>query len=450
MAVENLSTARVLVVDDKPEEAVPILTALGEIGVGCIYVKGDKEEELPEEPIEGIRLVFLDMRLDEAGDQKSVLSKTIGVLKRCVPETTMPLVVVCWTKHEEDVQVFRTMAIEDISGLKPGFIMGMPKPVEENPEEWRDLLQGIRNILDQYDAVGVIWQWERVLHAAATGTSQALAEVSARLVKDDPTALDWQEEMLKVCRELVRTDVGKTGSRNTATNALFRVMNELAMDRIQHSVLKNPVACADKLVPGRQSDLGLEPISILNQMILVEPVEKSDRTIKPGNIYAPLTSGSKKCLFEKLGVNLKELWDNIAHEKADDSVSPVLIEVSPLCDYAQNKRPVCTFIAGYLLPAGKTWEKMRGEHLYFFDPLILPKESEAKRIVVSKRYVYASALKQRDISNQSICRLRSNILVDLQARLAAYKSRPGIMALQHRGRGVSEDSSKGQYSQENS
>ena len=101
MGIEHLSTGRVLVVDDQPEEAVPILTALAEVGVGAVYVRGDKVEELPRQPIDGIRLVFLDMRLDEGGDQKSVLSKTLGVLQQCVPASPMPILVVCWTKHSE-------------------------------------------------------------------------------------------------------------------------------------------------------------------------------------------------------------------------------------------------------------------------------------------------------------------------------------------------------------
>ncbi len=220
MGLDNLSTSRVLVIDDKPEEAVPILTALGEIGVGCIYLKGDKEEELPKEPVRGTRIVFLDLRLDEGGNQKSVLSKTIGVLKRCVAEETMPLVVVCWTKHPEDIEVFKEMAMNDITGLKPGFIVGMPKPVKGNPEDWRGILKQIRKKLSPYDAIALVWQWERVVHAAATETSQRLADVSADLVRENnPSASEWQEGMLRLFRELVKAEVGKTGKKETATIA---------------------------------------------------------------------------------------------------------------------------------------------------------------------------------------------------------------------------------------
>lgn len=428
MNVEDLATARILVVDDKPEEAVPILTVLGEIGVGCVYVKGDKEEELPRDPVEGIRLVFLDLHLDEEGDQKSVLSKTVGVLKRCVAEKTMPLVVVCWTKHEKDVEAFREMAVTEISGLKPGFIVGMPKPAKGRPETWKIPLKEIRKTLERYDAIGLVWQWEKVLHDAATETSQALAGVSALLVASEKSEInDWQEGMLAVCRDLVRAEVGKTGSKKTVSNALFRMMNEMAIDRIHNSALKKPVSCAQKLVPEDKPTLDTEHISILNQMILVEPVQKGEKIIKPGNVYMPQGSSAKKCLFRKLGVDRVELYSNIDKGSPSKTHTPLLIEVSPSCDFAQNKRPICAFIAGYLLPAER---KMRREDLYSLGPLNIPGQNGAKRIYLSKRFVYASGLRQDDISNRPICRLRSNVLIDLQVKLAAYKSRPGIAALE--------------------
>lgn len=430
MSIENLSTSRVLVIDDVPEEAVPIMTALGEIGVGSIYVKGDKVEELPENPVRGIRLVFIDLRLDEGGDSKSVLSKTVNVLKRCVAEETMPLVVVCWTKHKEDIEPFKKMVINEIPGLKPGFIIGMPKPATGNPSSWKGILKRIRKELRPYDAIGIVWQWENVLHGAATETSQRLADVSADLPKEkNSSAGDWQEGMLRLCRELVKAEVGKTGHKGIATSALFRVMNQLAMDRIQYSVLKSPARCADKLVPKVESALGLRPTSILNQMILVEPVGGSDKSIKPGNIYQP---APRRCLFVKLDVNKDEVWKTIANKEGNNGAPPVLIEISPGCDYVQDKRPVCTFIAGYVLPADKSWEKRKAEHIYALGPLVLPGQTDPKKIVISKRHLYAKALLERNISNNPICRLRSNVLVDLQVKLAAYKSRPGIISLEYR------------------
>lgn len=232
MAVRNLNTARVLLVDDTPAEAIPILIALGNIGVGCVYVKGDKYEELPAVPIDGIRLVFLDMRLAEGGDQKAALSKTISVLQRCIPKYTMPLVVVCWTKHAEDIKIFKRMAVKEIPGLKQGFIEGMIKPKGTNPAKWKGILGQIIAKLKPYDALGLVWQWENIIHGAATETSQMLVDVSANVVKkENASSHGWQDSMFKVCRELVRAETGKITDEATTSNALFQIINEIAIDR---------------------------------------------------------------------------------------------------------------------------------------------------------------------------------------------------------------------------
>jgi hypothetical protein len=426
MTIENLSTSRVLVVDDKPEEAVPILTALGEAGVGCIYVKGDKVEELPTKPIEGIRLVFLDMRLAEGGNQRSSLSKTIGVLQRCIPVNTMPLVIVCWTRHKEDIDVFKGMVTSSYPVLNHGCIVGMPKPTTGTPDNWKNTLDKIRKKLRPYEALGLIWQWENVLHRAATDTSQTLAEVSTHIVRNNGTPTDWQEGMFAVCRELVRAETGKTSNKKAVSNALFHMMNQLAVDRIHHEVLERPLQCADKLIPSNVSALGLEDTSRLNQMILVDPVTRGDTSIGPGFIYVQ-SRGASKCLFKKLGINLK-LIKKYIKEKLDGRIIPILIELSPACDFAQDQRPVCTFIAGLLVP-GDTSIKSQG-HREVLGPVTIYGYEGAKKIVVTKRLVYACSLNAIDISNRPICRLRSNALIDLQVKTAMFKARPGTVCLE--------------------
>lgn len=426
MTIENLSTSRVLVVDDKPAEAVPILTALGEVGVGCVYVKGDKVEELPAAPIEGIRLVFLDMRLAEGGDQKTALSKTLHVLKTCVSEKTMPLVVVCWTRHQEDVAAFKEAAEKDFPGLRHGAIVAMPKPTASSPDKWKNIHRRIRTTLREYGGFGLVWRWENVLHEAATETSQALAEASARMVANTTTVADWQEGVFSVCRELVRADAGRTADRRAVSNALFRMLNELAMDRIHHVVLTGPLPCVDKLIPGADPGLGLEDTARLNQMILVDPVASGDTSISPGFTYVQ-SRGTPKCLFKKFGIGVRFIRKYIKGQ-FDGRVTPVLIELSPACDFAQGQRPVCTFIAGLLVP-GETLVKSEG-HKEVLGPLTIPGYKGTKKIIASKRLVYACSLAPGDISNRPICRLRSTALIDLQVKTAMFKARPGTVCLE--------------------
>ena len=57
-----LKTARVVVVDDVESEATPLLLALAKIGIGAWYFTGDVDK-LPKSHLDGIRVVFLDLRL---------------------------------------------------------------------------------------------------------------------------------------------------------------------------------------------------------------------------------------------------------------------------------------------------------------------------------------------------------------------------------------------------
>ena len=476
MNIENLSTSRVLLIDDNPEEAIPILTALGQVGVGCVYVKGDKFEELPEKPVDGIRLVFLDMRLDEGGNQRNVLSKTIAVLKRCVPNNTMPLVVVCWTKHEDDIETFKKMVVRSFPGLKPGFIVGMPKPKRGKANTWKGILSKIRNKLKKYDALTLTWQWENVLHGAATDTIQTLADVSTHMINNPVSIIkDWQDGIFIVCQELVRAEAGHTVEKETASNALFQTMNELAIDRIQHSALDEPLSCAGKLIPKGKPALNLENISHLNEMILLEPIRKTERSCAPGVILISKGKAYNKRFCKRLGINNEELISSIIdilpypeykelkkvegrllEKKSKSSIEPsetrelkkvqnklrslperisrlcreILIEISPSCDYAQDKRPVARFLAGLVISENIPKKCIKkNDSIYSFDPITIPSLKGAWRIVLSSRHIYSIANPEASNHPLASCRLRSHALSDLRIWAASRSARPGLISI---------------------
>jgi hypothetical protein len=475
MTIENLSTARVLVIDDKPDEAVPIMTALGKIGVGCVYVRGDKVEELPSKPIEGIRLVFLDMRLDEGGGQKAVLSKTISVLKRCVPVNTMPLVIICWTAHKEDIEVFKEMVSTEISGLKHGFIVGLPKPKRKKTATWK-MHDNIVKTLNPYDALKLLWQWENVLHKAATETTQTIANVSTYMVEDQNVAVnDWQEGIFMVCRELVWAEAGKIANTETASVALFHAMNELAIDRMQNAILEKPPECIDKLIPENDSSLEVAHTSLLNQMIMLEPINKRDKTCAPGVILISGEPDFPKHFRKRIGIRKKDelkdvLLDANRHrdmkklkkeeeklksklnKNPQDSASlegleiintdrrnfseiinnqcrEILIEISPTCDYAQAKRPVARFLAGLAVPEKFAECIKKEDHIYRFDAMKILTGDDIWVLILSSRYTYALTNPEAKKHPSAMYRLRSHALSDLRTWAAYRNARPGSMSV---------------------
>src|SRR5260370_42023914 len=110
--MRTLETTRVCIIDDEVDEYLPLIQALSRLRLGIIHIAGDKVEDLPEEPLPGLRLVFLDMKLGTEGDDALVAAHTAQVFSRVVSSSSAPLLVVVWTKHKDSVETFRGRLFE--------------------------------------------------------------------------------------------------------------------------------------------------------------------------------------------------------------------------------------------------------------------------------------------------------------------------------------------------
>ena len=127
--MEGLRTSRVLVVDDKLEEALPFIQAVAKHGIGTLYFSGVKEEELPDEgsQLTGIRLAALDMNLGASEDAEipEMLSGILSALGRLIDVGNGPYLAIAWTNHEEVVDEFKKR-VKDIP-CPPIDVITMPK-----------------------------------------------------------------------------------------------------------------------------------------------------------------------------------------------------------------------------------------------------------------------------------------------------------------------------------
>lgn len=476
MSEDYLKTARVLVVDDQPEEAIPIMRSLGRLGIGCIYQRGIKVEDLPEEPFEGIRLVFLDLQLDQEGEAKIVLSKTVSVLKALINTQTMPLLVICWTKHEDYFEKFVSMAVKHIRGLKPGFIEKMKKPANDS-EDWGYLFPGIKEIIKKFPALQITWDWEQVVHDAVSQTTQMLANIVSSDFENDMGYIrdKWIEGLIKLFRTLVLAESGQIVDKSNAQQALFNVMNALLKDRINHTIFDKKIAYAEVIIPQRNESISETQKARLNQMLLVERVRNEDTSINPGNIYLPDEKLEKNCIHMICNLEFKKLAGEIIEVKNKDPLyseyknkeeelkrtinknsdnkelpgelssirrkikrlpytirkrcKPILVEISPACDFLQKKRPVSRFIGGILIPEKHKFCLKSGEYLNRLDPLTLPGIDEIWVPVLNSRYQYGVTYPEKFIKNKPLCRFRSHVLVDIQVWAASRAIRPGKLSI---------------------
>ncbi len=399
--MNQLKTCPVVVIDDLPEEAFPILQAMGRLGVGCAYVPGDKVEELPKPPIPGVRVVFMDMQLGTAGDSREIGTQAATVFVHTIDAGAVPIVIVLWTKHEEHIEEFKKALFE----MQPRFQVGaiivhLEKPQDAAQADVETLKRNISAIVDQMPPLRFLWFWEQVAHDAATQTSNALAELVAAGLNLDAAATDerrfsaWCDGMRYVLRCLVEVASGQNVDPNTACRDLLEVFAQFHQDRLEHEVIGGVANRLDEVLGLEWSEPPIDVKTAINTMLLVAPVHPKDNSVRPGSIYLPERDLGEQCLHtmcavdaEAIGREILQLTKDPQYER-DWKLSeqhrkrnqpgvdiaevegrmeerfrqilreciPLLLETSPGCDYAQCNRKVSRFVGGMLVP--EQWSKL--------------------------------------------------------------------------------------------
>ena len=118
--------------------------------------------------------------------------------------------------------------------------------------------------------------------------------------------------------------------------------------------------------------------------------------------------------------------------KAEGNCRYVLVEVTPACDYANNKCEIARFAAGVLVDENeqKSFKIGPAERAFLWEigPITLGGENGLWHIVLNARLWAFRPWPRRTKANPA-CRLREEPLVDLQHWLASHASRPGHFAV---------------------
>lgn len=88
----------VIVIDDDPNQAMPIIKSLSKKGLSTIYYRGFKQEELPDKPLNNIRLVIADLQLlSTDNDGHTIATRLINLLQKLLSPDNGPYMLLIWS-----------------------------------------------------------------------------------------------------------------------------------------------------------------------------------------------------------------------------------------------------------------------------------------------------------------------------------------------------------------
>jgi len=289
---------RVVVIDDDLEEALPLINVLSKNCVPVTYFRGNLEE-LPENGLNSVRIVFLDLRLIKSTKKEDVISSLIGVLSKILKEDNGPYFIVLWSKHEKDYKDAFEDAFdkdENLKKIKPLVIISIEKEtyIESTDDDIKFKSDAIQNIelklKEELDKLGIFHLftiWENLVHNAAGKTVNDFSEFYTFDNK-------WNQNIgtlfLKLAKGVLEEQLDISNTENIIKTGLFS-FNSVFLDGVESETRSCDLSDLELSFNGTQSNDSTEITGKINSKLLL--TMNIEDKIFPGNVYDDSTDVKK-------------------------------------------------------------------------------------------------------------------------------------------------------------
>jgi hypothetical protein len=445
----GLSGARVLLLDDEPNEVLPLMKAFARAGVPVAYFDG-KKNGLPAKSMKlrGVRLAILDMNLGVTGSDETIASTLVQTLSSIISEDNGPYGALIWTNHPD---------LTDIVGRYIHAHRTLPNPVFVLQLKKAEFLSGLGSnarmrvslsslssrilaALNASSPLECMQAWEGNAFTAATNVTNSIVEIEGTGIADlAGWKQAWCEQAAKLLLVVSQAQSGQHHNAATVLDSAFLALNPLHSDRMDALV----EASAKKLahhaakVAAATGASSITRRSKVNTMLHLAADHLT--AFQPGNMY--VFSGTERPSFIP---NLTSLMGDCIHGRDAQHAENLAfllersricaVEISPVCDHAQAKIGFARFITGFIVPAedGDVERRLnrKAQYLKPIGPFNLesPNGPVNSYIYLNSRFIASSTLKEAS-KLKAVCRVRSELLADLQFWASYQGARQGIMML---------------------
>lgn len=119
----------IIVVDDRQSDLDRIARVFNTYGIGCKTILYDAMS-LPQKPLDGIKIAFFDINLQNSGDENAKFATLFDAIKHYIPFKNRTYVLVFWTTNTNDIEKFTEYANREVNKdqiAKPIHIIPMDK-----------------------------------------------------------------------------------------------------------------------------------------------------------------------------------------------------------------------------------------------------------------------------------------------------------------------------------
>lgn len=402
---------KVVIIDDKYEDVKVLMQGLSSERVPFLYYQDDLGTDLPESPLTGVRIIFLDLLLidDNNPSTKKVISSIISRLKRIISTENGPYILIYWSTKIKNYgkALEKELNKPKLKLYKPIITLKLTKPSNLNTVK-----NELAKRFEDFKSLKAFLLLESLVNNAGTLVVNQFTNIF-------PVDTDWNKNLKDV---LYKTGEARVGENN------FKTMSD--SEKIKNSLLTISSTIDEKLDEVinlckfseikfeqiKQYDTTKEAKAKVNGSLHLTGSFES--TVKSGNLY--YIRGSQNI---KESILSNKLFNNYVNRNLEPKL--FFIDLTPGCDYTQSKnyfRGVYGIIANH----DKKFSENRPPAYLLKSPLLFIKNNP-KYLVLDFRFI-VSAPGSESPKNAAF-KINNELLTEFQVELAKHISRPGYTSL---------------------
>lgn len=441
---------KVLIVDDKYEDVIPIQNILAENGVPYIFYDYSVFKDTKVKQIEAVRMVFLDIRLEDGiQGAKNIATVLANVIEKLIQRENGPYAIVLWTNEialKDEIQKYMLSYLSEEDTTLPTYICALDK--KEFVDKPRQVLVDSLSVqLDGQNMINFLTEWEN----ASISVSSNMIRL---LLYGLHTKMD-NECIQRIFVQMAALENSEVSNKKEATRNILQVLVEFLRDR--YLEIMSDEELIDEFskywdfdfgkngeIKRIQADTSIEQKGYINALFNINIYDSKESHL-PGKVFALLEKDIKFNIEDFKESTLSNNWYNnnelkTEGEKLQFNLTPIEVDITPNCDYAQNKNHMIRTVFGYMIEIGqvekdgkKIWlnykyaYKFRGrisnEYVYVTPELIV--KEKLCVFVINTKYM---SIEQKNYSNEYeyLFRFNNELVSDIRKKAGDNITRIGI------------------------
>ncbi len=415
MVLEFIDSA--LIIDDKPEEIQKLKELLEE---NDIWVKHKLPEDCVKE-LKNRKIIFLDIYLSNtATELKGHIAEIRKIFKNIVGKNFGTYGLVVWTNHQHHIDTIKEkLQLDKDTYSLPLFICGLDKQ-KYLRDGYDNLLNDLDNELRESIAAHFFISWSRLVNQGRDNAISSIFDLVPDYTKQDKnlefllfklaqnyTGISLQElddyplsiDAIKAFNDMLVYNINSISENFT----LFTKTSEIEYLDNENKSIK---AETKKTVSAELYKIYAK----INSSLLVDQVHISQNKVIPGNVYE---------------VMQKE--NSFRYGELPEGASPIIIEMTPPCDYANNKSKSPRVLAGYYHTCNSKRQLPDSFYKELW-PIFLEGKNEPQIIVFDFRILGFISKEELNDENKYklLFRVKEKLFADVLQKMASHTARLGL------------------------